>query len=337
MIQSCIIHRLRNDKIIDSLKLNPYKSEHFDRVLPIYQKLNLEQWDMQESRIHQGNMDMFQDRTNTIPHYLKMAKYEPLPEYDPSFRKSFKQICIETAQKLVATSKKINISWSGGLDSTTALFSLMEVADPKQLKVFCNYSSIIESANMLEKYIVPRGVEAHLSLPLMTPLFDDGLVVSGYLGDQLYGRYQTLQPEEFTMAWEDYLTNDQVELVGSMLEKWPGEPVKTVPEYLSFIELNSKWQMGKVNRQRALPGTDRFLAFYDNFDFQKWSIGRYEEKFLSTDPKTYKWASRKFLKDCGLEFYAANKTVQTSHYHIVDHQWVMDLTNGKSLYRKDFL
>jgi hypothetical protein len=126
-------------------------------------------------------------------------------------------------------------------------------------------------------------------------------------------------------------------MVGLMMENFPGAPIKTVPEYLSFIELNSKWQMGKVNRQRALPNADRFFAFYDTVDFQKWSIGRYEEKFLSPDPKTYKWASKKFLKDCGLDFYAANKVVQTSHYHIVDHYWVMDLVDGTSLYMKDFL
>lgn len=337
MIRNCIIHRLRDDKIIESPKLDPYKSEHFDKVLPIYQKLNLEQWNMANSKIHQGNMDMFQDRTRTLPHYLKMAEYEPLPEYDSSFNKSFKQICLETAEKLAATGKKINISWSGGLDSTTALFALMEVADPKQLKVFCNISSIVESGNMMEKHIVPRGVDCHITLPLLTPIFDDGIIVSGYLGDQLYGRYFTLKPEEFNMAWEDYLDRDQVETIGKMIDNFPGAPIKTVPEYLSFIELNSKWQMGKVNRQRALPNADRFVAFYDTVDFQKWSIGRYEEKFLSPDPKTYKWASKKFLKDCGLEFYAANKVVQTSHYHIVDHEWVMDLVDGTSLYRKDFL
>jgi hypothetical protein len=337
MIRNCSIHRLRTDKVIDSPKLDLFKSDQFDKLLPLYQKLILEQWDELDSIIHQGNMDMFQDRTGTIPHYLKMAEYEPLPEYDSSFKKSFKQICQETAQKLVSTGKKINVSWSGGIDSTTALFALMEIADPKQLKVFCNYSSIIESGNMLEKHIVPRGIEAHLSVPLVTPLFDDGLVVSGYLGDQLYGRYFTLKPEQFNMAWEDYVKPIQVEIIGSMLDRWPGEPVRTVPEYLSFIELNTKWMMGKTNRQRALPGAERFVAFYDNVDFQKWSIGRYEEKFLSPDPKTFKWASKKFLKDCGLEFYAANKVVQTSHYHIVDHEWVMDLTDGKSLYRKDFL
>lgn len=282
---------------------------------------------------------MFQDRTRTLPHYLKMAEYEPLPEYDSSFNKPFSQICIETAERLVSTGKKINISWSGGLDSTTALFSLMQVAHPKQLKVFCNFSSIVESGNMLEKHILPRGIDCDISLPLLTPMFEEGIIVSGYLGDQLFGRYFTLKPEEFNMAWEDYLDKDQVEVVGSIIDNFPGEPIETVPEYLSFIEMNCKWQMGKTQRQRALlpEVANRFIAFYDNVDFQKWSIGRYEEKYLSPDPKTFKWAEKKFLKECGLDFYAANKVVQTSHYHIVDHEWVMDLTDGTSLYLRDFL
>jgi hypothetical protein len=340
MIRNCIIHRLSEQKIIDSPKLDPYKSEHFDRVLPIYQKMNLEQWNVNGSvKLHQGNMDMFQDRTGTLPHYLKVAAPEPLPEYDSSFDKSFRQICLEAAQALVDTGKQINISWSGGLDSTTALFALMEVADPKQLKVFGNFASIVESGNMLEKHIIPRGVGCHISLPLMTPLFDEGLIVSGFPGDQLFGRYSTLQLNDYTMAWQDWIPRNQVDLMSSMIEKFPGPPIKTVPEFLSFLELNGKWQMAKSQRQRALPTAvaNRFVAFYDTVDFQRWAIGRYEEKYLSSDPRTHKWAEKKFLKDCGLDFYAENKVVQTSHYHIVDHQWVMDLTDGTKLYMKDFI
>lgn len=352
-VRSCLIHRLASDVnsdkpgLIDSPKLNPYKSEHFDRVLPIYQNLFLEQWDTEKKfnstfqskagRVHQGNMDMFQDRTGTLPHYLNMAPYEPLPEYDSSFRKSFTQICLETAQNILSTGEQINVAWSGGLDSTAALFALIAVApNPKQIKVYCNYNSIIESGNLLEKHIVPRGVDAHLSLPLTTPVFDDGLIVSGYLGDQLYGKYFTLNTaEEFTMRWEDYLNPEQVEVIGQMIEKWP-TPVVTVPDYLAFIELNTKWQMGKSNRQRAQPNAHKYIAFYDTVDFQKWSLGNYEEKYISSDPKTFKWATRKFLKQFGLDFYASNKIVQTSHYHIIDDNWVMDLIDGTSLYRKDF-
>lgn len=340
MIRNCIVHRLSEQKIIDSPKLDPYKSEHFDRVLPIYQKMNLEQWNPNGSaKLHQGNMDMFQDRTGTLPHYLKTCKPEPLPEYDPSFNKSFSQICLETAQALVNTGKKINISWSGGLDSTTALFALMQVAHPSQLKVFGNYASIVESGNMMEKHILPRGVDCHISLPLLTPMFEDGIIVSGFPGDQLFGRYFTLKPDEYTMPWVDYIPSDQVELMGTMIDKFPGPPIKTVPEFLSFLELNGKWQMAKTQRQRALPNevANRFVAFYDTVDFQKWAIGRYEEKYLSSDPRTHKWAEKKFLRECGLQFYAEDKVVQTSHYHIVDHHWVMDLEDGTKLYMQDFL
>ena len=186
MIVNCNIHRLVEDIVINSPKLDPYKSENFDTLLPIYQKLHLERWDETDNRIWQNTMGLFQDRTLTLPHYLKMAPYEPLPDYDPAFNKSFKQICLETAQTLVDTGKKLNICWSGGIDSTTVLFALMEVADPKQLKVFCNYSSIVESGNMLEKHIIPRGVEYNISTPVGDPLFDDGLIINDWWSSEIF-------------------------------------------------------------------------------------------------------------------------------------------------------
>jgi hypothetical protein len=288
-----------------------------------------------------GNMGMFQDRTRTLPHYLKMGGWEALPEYDSNFRKPFRDIALEAAKAIVdrAQGQRISISWSGGLDSTGALFSLMQYADPKQLKVFCNYNSIVESGALFDTYIKGQGIDYCLTTPLQNPTFDEGLIVSGYLGDQLFGQYHNLQPGQFTMAWQDYLNRDQVEVMERILENWPGEPVKTVPEFLSFNELNSKWQMGKTNRMRNMPPeiASRIINFYETVDFQKWSIGRYEEKYLSADRTTHKWAIKTLLKELmNSEDYPMNKIVQTSHYHILQHDWVMMLEDGTNLYTKDF-
>jgi hypothetical protein len=339
VIVNVLVHRLK--EVINSPKLDPYKSEHFDEMLPLYQKCELENWSGQGSRCSMGNMGMFQDRTRTLPHYLKMGGWEVLPEYDPNYCKPFNDIALEAAEAIVkrANGSRISISWSGGLDSTGALFSLMEFADPKQLKVFCNYNSIIESGALFDTYIKGRGIEYSLTTPLMHPTFDEGLIVSGYLGDQLFGQYHNLQPEHFTMSWKDYLNRDQVEVMERIVANWPGAPIVTVPEFLSFNELNSKWQMGKTNRMRNMPKViaDRMINFYETVDFQKWSIGRYAEKYLNADRTTHKWAIKLLLqKLMKSDDYPMNKIVQTSHYHILEHEWVMTLEDGTNLYLKDF-
>ena len=339
MILNVLVYRLK--EIINSPKLDPFKSEYFDEWLPIYQNLDLEQWNTLSSNMAQGCMGMWQDRTNTIPHYLKMSPNEPLPEVNSSFNKSFKDICLETAADIVkrANGQKINIAWSGGLDSTAVLFALLEFADPKQLKVFGNYNSIIESGSLFDTYIRGQGIDYELNTPVMHPTFGEGLIVTGYLGDQLYGRYQTLKPHEFNMPWKDFITPAQVELVERILPNWPGQELRTVPDFLNFIELNCKWMMGKTNRMRNMPKeiVDRMINFYEPVDFQKWSLGNYEPKWLNEDLNTYKYSTRLFLRDLmKADNYAMNKVVQTSNYHILQHEWVMLLEDGTNLHTKDF-
>jgi hypothetical protein len=338
VITNFLVYRLK--EVIDSPKMQPYKSEYFDEWLPIYQTLELEQWGNLKSRMSQGCMGMWHDRTGTVPHYLKLTANEPLPEVG-SFSKSFKEICLETAEAIVKRAKgsRISISWSGGLDSTATLFALMEVADPKQLKVFGNYNSIVESGSLFDTYIKGRGIDYSITTPLMHPTFDEGLIVTGYLGDQLYGRYQTLDPTHFKAPWRDFITPAQVEFVEKILPNWPGQELHTVPDFLNFIELNCKWQMGKTNRMRNMPKdiADRMINFYEPADFQRWSLGNYEPKWINEDLTTYKYSTRTFLCDIMKSSdYAMNKIVQTSHYHILEHEWVMMLQDGTNLYLKDF-
>lgn len=339
MIHNLLIHRL--PEVINSPKMDKFKSERFDELYPLYQKLELERYNAKDNLITAGNMSLFADRTGTIPHYLKVSGVTPLPKVEPTFNKSFKQICLETAKDLVerANGEQIVVSWSGGLDSTTALFSLMQYADPKQILVACNYYSIIESGSVFDKFIKGRGIRYSLSTPMNNPEFSSGIIVSGYLGDQLFGKVQTLSQEQFTMNWRDSLTLDQVDCMEKILDNYPLK-VETLPEFQAFIELNSKWHMGQTNRKRNMPSqiADRMYNFYETDDFQRWSLGNYEPKFLSSDPLTFKWPIRCLLKELmETDYYSANKVIQTSHYHILDHKWVMLLEDGTNLYLKDFV
>lgn len=338
MILNVLIHRLKD--IIHSPKLDSYKSENFDELLPIYQQMNLEQWHG-DGLLIGGNMSVCQDRTRTLPHYLKMSGWEPLPDFK-DFNKSFKTVSLEAAKDIVARANggPIGVSWSGGLDSTGALFSLLEYADPKQITVFCNYNSIVESGALFDKHIKSRGVHYSLTTPLQDPTFGDGLIVTGYLGDQLFGKLQALRPEQYTQSWRDNLRPDQVPLIDQILENYPVKNIEFMPDFLKFVEMNFKWQMGKWNRMRNMPKSiaDRMINFYETPDFQRWSMSNIEPQYLSSEPKTYKLPIRLMLKEMiNADEYPMNKIVQTSHYHILQHDWVMMLEDGTNLYVKDFI
>ena len=340
MIKNVLIHRIPN--IIDSEKFEKYKSDNFDELYQLYIKLKLEKHNDEHNLINAGNMSAFVDRTRTLPHYLKMAEPIPFPELKTDFNKSFEQVTLERAKEIVdfANGQQICVSWSGGIDSTAVIFALLQYADPKQLMICMNYYSIIESGSLFDKFIKGKGIPYKLQTPVKDPEFDEGVIVTGYLGDQLYGKIQSLSEEHFTMNWRNLFDNEQIEVFERILENYPQKNVNTVPQFQSFIEMNTKWEMGRFNRMRGIPKSisDRMINFYETDDYQRWSIGDYEQKYGSTaDPKKLKLPHRKFLeKYMGTDFYSSNKVIQTSHYHILDHNWVMLLEDGTNLYLKDF-
>lgn len=340
MIVNFLVHRLKD--VIDLPKFEPFKADNFDELFPYYMDLGLENWYNKDNNFINGNMSGFQDRTRTLPHYLKMSGWEPLPEKDTSFDKSLKQITLETAKAIVdrANGQQIAVSWSGGLDSTTALFALMQFADPKQLIVVCNYYSIVESGSVFDRFIRGRGIRYSLNMPVTNPEFADGLIVTGYLGDQLFGKLQSLSPDQYKMNWRVGMNKKQIECMERILENYPSvHRVHNKKQFSRFIELNCKWQMGKTNRMRNMPKeiASRMVNFYETVDYQKWSLGSYEEWHVDSDPKTYKLPLRKFLAEMmETDYYSANKVVQTSHFHILDHNWVMLLEDGTNLHLKDF-
>jgi len=343
LILNASFHRIK--EVINRPSMTPYKSDDFDWVFPIYERLNLEPWTEKDGRWPFGNpLGLCQDRTRTLPHYLKMSGWEPLPKYDSNFKKTFKELMYERAYEIIeiANGERINISWSGGLDSTTLLFTLMEVADLKQLKVFCNYNSIVESSVIYDRYLKGR-VEVDISLPVVSPKFGPGIILTGYHGDSLFPNLSPDQPmgypEILTIHWKDWLTKEQVDIIEPMIEKYPNkEIIQYVPEYLSFVEINFKWQWSKTHKKRNQPKevADRIINYYDTVDFQRWAIGNYEPKYGSHEKTTYKWTMRQHLKDLmKATFYTDHKRICTSHYDIIDSNWVMLLEDGTNLYRKD--
>lgn len=149
-----------------------------------------------------SRMFFIQDRMGKIPHFLPMK--EPTPAWPkPNYKyntlgveQGFQDCCFKRAQDLLDMGKTVNVLWSGGLDSTTVLLSLLVMAkDRKQIRVVCSYDSLIESGPLFDRYIRPTGVRHFVHERMgrqnlykkldLDPAND--IITDGSTGDQLYG------------------------------------------------------------------------------------------------------------------------------------------------------
>src|SRR5438128_1007333 len=80
---------------------------------------------------------VFMDRTGTIKIPFRTKTFCPVPTLRP-ISKSFDEICNERACELLERAEKLDVLlyvfWSGGIDSTLVLVSLLKNATPAQRK-----------------------------------------------------------------------------------------------------------------------------------------------------------------------------------------------------------
>jgi hypothetical protein len=134
------------------------------------------------------------DRSKSIGHFLHLKEQPPvLRNIDLSDTRSFLDICLDEANTLVSTGKKIKLLWSGGLDSTCILGALHnKIEDKSQLEIICTYASIYESGPIFD-HIIKNNYNYQLTTeytqprPILSMCDDNTIVIGGAGGDQLWG------------------------------------------------------------------------------------------------------------------------------------------------------
>ena len=126
------------------------------------------------------------DRTGKLNKFN--VTYSPIPTVDSSFNKTFGQICLETAENFWKTNSKINILWSGGIDSTSAALALLETKPENSvLSIICTEGSIAEYPAFYNTHTDLCRVLTGEQLLSLDILFSTELVITGDVGDQLFG------------------------------------------------------------------------------------------------------------------------------------------------------
>jgi len=264
------------------------------------------------------------DRTDKF-NLLNMT-YSPIPIVG-NWNKSFGECCMSRAKEFWNMGKPITLFWSGGIDSSVALISLLEAKHNTDiLNIRYTQNSIEEFPEMWKKLVKDKNNPIHNKDVIDKKLFEDHdiIKITGECGDQCFGSDALLDKWDyinedwktiFTLGYDPRISrHDIVEVLFKTVELAPFE-IKTIFDLYWWINFCFKWE--DVNSRilfifAQTPHWQSTFSFFYTEDFQKWSINNHDIKHQGTW-KTYKQPAKEFInkyfKD---ENYRKNKLKELS-------------------------
>lgn len=238
--------------------------------------------------------------------------------------KSFSDICFDTAKSIydraVNENKDIYISWSGGVDSSCVLSTFLMLGEStSKIHVLCSNESISEYPLLYFK-LKSENIDIILikdpskMLDVYTPIVNNNLVVFGWCGDQLYGSdVNNKYPGWFHKDWRDFLKYMNM---GNTIEKYEQAfkayklPIENCAQFFWWMNFSCKWTHVSKVFSLVCGNTENVVNFYENFDFQNWSIARFDKVDYQppTNTKYYKPEMKEIIyKYTHDEHYKNNK------------------------------
>ena len=223
------------------------------------------------------------DRTDTVnPKDLNFHIIDPLPKtWDLNKTNKFKDICDKLMSKLLnKTNGKIQIMWSGGIDSTVIVVALLKNASPSQLKnseILLTKNSIKENTDFFKnhikkqiKYKVFKELKGSLhkkNYLLVTGLFGNFISFSGYISHDENSHW-------FDITRETCGTRTAQLLIQQSL-KCP-IPIKTYRQMGWWVEFsffwNAEYSLLSVISDFPVQSLYKIIHFYQHRLFQNFSI-----------------------------------------------------------------
>jgi hypothetical protein len=270
------------------------------------------------------------EHPSAVPHmYDRTQKVFPRPEIklltpigNPAgVQYTVDQLCANRVQEILDSldGRKLAISWSGGIDSTTVLLAFMQVANPADITLLMNQKSIDEYPAFYDKYVkdqmpVIEMPEYAVEDTLNQAVLDGYTVVTGEIGDQMFGSIKYLEYEdqaELMKPWQtvlEGLSGASQNLYNQLVAACPVE-MTTVKMFWWWFNYVIKYQGVQLRMMISAPDTrlnDNVFHFFDNEQWNDWCLYTDQEvRYPGTDPLQYK----KPLKD-----YILAKTGDQQYY-----------------------
>jgi hypothetical protein len=249
------------------------------------------------------------DRTNTLfstPHLESI-----LPLGRTGYKHSLADTCDARAQEIIskAQGKKVYVFWSGGIDSTTALVSLLKAGVNSSLCIVVTEESIQEYPEFYDRYIhgkldiklvkykneygIPESVDKYL---------DNGIVVTGEIGDQMFGSDKYLSydnPTKLLDPWENLLKSTKAFEKYEMFVAFCPIKIKTQKDFWWWFSYATKYnyvvfRMLRTSHKFKLE--NNVFHFFNTTFFNDWCVSTpVEERFYGSDIKNYKQPLKDYI------------------------------------------
>ncbi|MFZ2886927.1 MAG: hypothetical protein WA021_03855 [Minisyncoccia bacterium] len=272
------------------------------------------------------------DRTHTITSPFHTTELYPLPEYRV-FTKTYEEICNDRAREILTRATKLGVRiyalYSGGIDSTLLLVSLLKQATPgekKNITVLLSHESIAENPRFFEEHI--RGkLQVESSVVFANRIGGSDILLSAEHNDLVMGNatlggfittytekaiHEPYRPERMIEFFTKVLKGDTAsarfyfELFDGLAERAP-MPIVSNFDYLWWYNFTQKWQacfcymLFFTSSQNAPAVTrdylaTRFISFYNTDEFQLWAMNSLDKRIRDTW-KSYKWVLKDIIYD----------------------------------------
>jgi hypothetical protein len=238
---------------------------------------------------------------------------------------SFEELAFIRAEDIRNKTKdsKVYLMYSGGIDSTTALVAMINSwpkEDLDRLHILMSYRSIEEFPNMwkdINNLFKGRIIN---SLTNTDKFLNDGYIITGELGDQVFGSDVILPlvdlygDDAINLPWKNNINVFYKRFFGATfrpnvdlfvdtysmtLSNCPFE-IKTCFDFVWWFSFTNKWQLVKYRHlaQKRFfnpkESFSRIIHFFDAPEFQRWSLDNQDKKIKNT-LNTYKYTAKEFI------------------------------------------
>lgn len=239
------------------------------------------------------------DRTGALDQGFAYAVLDPIPT-PATDGATFAQLCDAIGAEIVAAAlaagRQIDVLWSGGIDSTTALVAIMKAAAERgggdRVRVLLSLDSVHEYPRFFLHHINGRYRIHGVTHPLAEFLDPAAITVTGEHGDQLFGSrllesyvrrgvggvdYREILPLVLIERLRGPRGVDRVRRYLEPVVAAAPAPVRTLFDYLWWLNFALKWQEVTLRlaafrgeEARAVYGSLRH--FFRDDRFQAWSL-----------------------------------------------------------------
>lgn len=277
------------------------------------------------------------DRTGYIKMPFRMAVYDRcrMPSNIDNFSLTYQDCCDKRASEIIElsrqTGKSITVMYSGGIDSTAVLVSLMRNLSDSELfarvRVAMNHSSLVENPVFYYDFLRKK---CNIISSESYGAFMDGttILVTGECNDQLFGsdfitniyrtRYKDFSDitkpysREFITKMINQYTSDVhsnmcYDMIVEQIKNTAPCEIKTNFDFIWWYNFCYKWQdvyfrlLVRINNDIKSTVDQNFfdthLHFFSTEYFQQWSMSNPHIKISTDNISSYKWEAKKYIYD----------------------------------------